>query len=392
MPLPAAADTSLPGFDELFEEAACGLVLCDSKWTIRRVNKTLCRWVERGPDALVGQRKVQELLSIGGQIFFQTHLSPLLHIQGSVAEVKLDIVKADNGTLPVVLNAVAKQHADHSYWQLALFVAQDRHQYELELLKARQRAEVLLEQERKALDALARAQEALEQQRALAEDRAKLAELLVGVVSHDLRNPLSVIRTSAHILGMGDQSDRQRQTLQRIHSATNRAVRMIADLLDLTQVRLGNGLLVKLAPMNLHDVVGDAVLELRLAFQDREIVHDRSGDGECQGDSDRLAQLVGNLVANAVSYGAPSEPVTVVSETTASSCAVSVHNRGDPIPSELLPKVFEPLRRGDVAGGGAHSIGLGLFIVQAIARAHGGDARIASSAADGTCFRVSWPV
>ncbi|WP_439388268.1 ATP-binding protein [Ideonella sp. YS5] len=364
-------------------------MLCSGLGEILRINRTMCRWLERRAEELVGRRKVQHLLSIGGQIFFQTHLAPLLHIQGSVSEVKLDVVKGDGGTVPMVLNAIARGHGPASTWELAFFVAQDRHQYELELLKARQRAESLLEHERRALDDLAKARQELERQRGLAEDRAKVAELLVGVVSHDLRNPLNVIRTSAQILGVGEQAEIRRQALQRITSATGRAARMIADLLDLTQVRLGSGLVVRLAPIDLHEWVGEVVSDLRLAFPGRDIVHQREAGGACHGDGDRLTQLVGNLVANAVSYGARDSTVSVATRADASGGEISVHNLGDPIPPELLPSVFEPLQRGEQEG--SHSIGLGLFIVQAIARAHGGQASVTSSAEDGTRFVVRWP-
>lgn len=386
---PGAGPTSVPGAGELYEDAACGLMLCSGLGEIVRINRTMCRWLERPADELVGRCKVQQLLSIGGQIFFQTHLAPLLHIQGSVSEVKLDVVKGDGGTVPMVLNAIARGQGPARTWELAFFVAQDRHQYELELLKARRQAESLLEQERRALDDLAKARQELERQRGLAEDRAKVAELLVGVVSHDLRNPLNVIHTSAQILGMGEQAEIRRQALARITSATGRAARMIADLLDLTQVRLGSGLVVRRAPIDLHDWVGEVVMDLRLAFPGRDIIHRRQAGGACHGDGDRLTQLVGNLVANAVSYGARDSTITVATRAEASGGEISVHNLGDPIPPELLPSVFEPLQRGEQEG--SHSIGLGLFIVQAIARAHGGQASVTSSAADGTRFVVRWP-
>ena len=169
---PGAAHTPVPGSNELYEDAACGLMLCSGMGEILRVNRTMCRWLQRPAEQLVGRQKVQQLLSIGGQIFFQTHLAPLLHIQGSVSEVKLDLVKGDAGTVPMVLNAIARGQGPARTWELAFFVAQDRHQYELELLKARRHAESLLEQERRALDDLAKARQELERPRGLAEDRA----------------------------------------------------------------------------------------------------------------------------------------------------------------------------------------------------------------------------
>jgi sigma-B regulation protein RsbU (phosphoserine phosphatase) len=381
----------LPSLEALYEHAACGLMLADAGGIVRRINHTMCAWLGLAAPDVVGKRRLQDLLTMGGQLFYQTHLAPLLLIQGSVSEVKLDVKHADGSTLPMVMNAAVRTHQGHRFLDLALFVAKDRNQYEIELLRARQRAEALLEHEKSATESLAKAQQQLDQQRALAEDRATVAELMIGIVSHDLRNPLGVIRMGAHLLSRGELSSTQIRALERIASATARAERMIADLLDLTQVRLGKGLKVKLAPLELHAVVGDVVEDLRLRFAGREIVHVRQGDGTCDGSVDRLAQVVGNLVANAISYGSPGRPVTVVSSTSAQGCEISVHNHGEPIDPELLPAVFEPMRRGDELTDGTQGVGLGLFIVQAVAHAHGGAAFATSTAEEGTRLAIRWP-
>jgi phosphoserine phosphatase RsbU/P len=381
----------LPPLEALYEHAACGLMLADGGGVIQRINQTLCRWLGLVATEVVGQRRLQDLLTMGGQLFYQTHLAPLLLIQGSVSEVKLDVKHADGHTLPMVMNAAVRHFDGQRFLDLALFVAKDRNQYEIELLAARQRAEALLEQEKSATESLAKAQQQLDQQRALAEDRATVAELMIGIVSHDLRSPLGVIRMGAHLLSRGELSSTQIRALERIASATARAERMIADLLDLTQVRLGSGLKVKLAPLDLHAVVGDVVEDLRLRFAGREITHVRQGEGACEGSVDRLAQVVGNLVANAISYGSPGRAVTVVSSTGDAGCEISVHNHGEPIDPELLPVVFQPMRRGDKMADASHGVGLGLFIVQAVARAHGGTAFATSTAHEGTRFTVRWP-
>src|SRR5688572_9933843 len=136
----------LPDAEALFEEAACGLLLTGADGTIRRVNRTFCRWTGRPAEALVGQRKVQDLLTMGGKIFHQTHWAPLLQMQGSVAEVKLDVLHCDGHTLPMVMNVVRRRHPGGTFDEISTFVAEDRNKYEKELLLARRRAEELLRQ------------------------------------------------------------------------------------------------------------------------------------------------------------------------------------------------------------------------------------------------------
>ena len=381
----------LPGFDTLYDDAPCGLVVTDLDGRLRRVNATLCRWIGRERSELEGVLKLQDLLTMGGRIFHQTHWAPLLQIQGSIAEVKLELTHRDGRRIPMVLNALHRRHAQGDFHEVALFIAEDRHKYEHELLLARKRAEHLLAQEQEAQRALRVANEERDRQRAVAEDRALFAEQMIGIVSHDLRNPLSVIRLSAHLIGMGQLSSNQLSALGRLTQSVARASRLIVDLLDFTQARLGRGLQVNLAPIDLHAVVAECVEELRLAFPDGRLEHVAIGSGRCVASSDRLAQMIGNLVANALAYGAPGQPVTLTSRIDDDTFSLSVHNEGLPVASDLLPKLFEPMTRGTHAGGSAGSVGLGLFIVREIVRAHRGEIAAESSAEHGTEFRATLP-
>jgi sigma-B regulation protein RsbU (phosphoserine phosphatase) len=126
---------------------------------------------------------------MGGRIFHQTHWAPLLQMQGSVAEIKLDVVHRDGRTLPMVMNVVRRHHAGGTFDEISTFLAEDRDKYEKELLRARRHAEELLQRQQEVQDALTRSQAELDRQRASAEGRAQFAEQMVGIVSHDLRNP-----------------------------------------------------------------------------------------------------------------------------------------------------------------------------------------------------------
>lgn len=384
-------DAPPPPVGELYDEAACGLALTSPDGTFLRVNKTLCRCVGWDAHELVGVRKLQDLLTMGGRIFHQTHWAPLLQIQGSVAEVKLEIVHKAGQKMPMLLNAVRRQHGGYTFHELSITVAEDRNKYERELLRARTRAEELLVLEQQARRDLHAAQLELSRQRAEAVDRALFAEQMIGIVSHDLRNPLSAIQMSAHVLGRGNLNEQQSRALERLHASTSRAGRLISDLLDFTQARVGQGLKTAPKELDLHAVVEECVDELMLSFPAASLVHRRIGQGRCCGDSDRLAQLVGNLVANAATYGSPGRPVTVTSTVDPDEFSLAVHNEGNPIPTVLLPSIFEPMSRGEQIASSTRSVGLGLFIVREIARAHHGDVKVSSSLDTGTTFTMHAP-
>lgn len=364
--------TDHPGSDAgaLYEHAPCGLLLTDDDGLLLRANATFCDWLGVAGEALVGKRRFQDLLTVGGRIFHQTQWMPLLRMQGSVAEVKLDIVRAGDTPLPMVMNAIRRERGGTTVHEIALFVAKDRHAYERELLAARKRAEELATQQRSARE---------------------FAEQMMAIVSHDLRTPLGTIRMAGEVLQRIELPERHRSLLGNIERATDRALALINDLLDLTRGRLGQGIAITRQAIDLHDTVAAHVAELALAYPDARIEHHRRGDGRCEADPARLGQLVGNLVSNAVAYGRPGAPVVVVTSTDGARCAVSVHNEGEPIPAALQASLFHPMVRGTDIGASTRSVGLGLYIVSEVARAHGGAARVASSAAGGTEFIASFP-
>jgi sigma-B regulation protein RsbU (phosphoserine phosphatase) len=228
-------------------------------------------------------------------------------------------------------------------------------------------------------------------QRAAAEDRAAFAEQMMAIVSHDLRNPLFAIDLSANYLGRSGLAAPQAQAVERIAVSVARAKRLTSDLLDFTQARVGGGLAVQLRPMNLHDSIARFVEELSFAYPDSRIEHRTVGKGGATGDPDRIAQLLGNLVSNAVAYGHGAGTITVTSRIAVDQWRLEVHNEGTPIPPDVLPSLFAPMARGEQAAGEFRSIGLGLFIVSEIARAHRGRVEVVSTAADGTRFSLVVP-
>ena len=225
------------------------------------------------------------------------------------------------------------------------------------------------------------------------ERRVEFERQLVGIVSHDLRSPLSAILMSAALLvRRGDLDEAQLKAVNRITLAGDRAERMIRDLLDFTQARIGGGIPVQRVLMDLHTLAKNIVDELRTAHLERAIQLEQSGDGCGEWDSDRVAQVLTNLVRNAIQNSPRETPVRVELCGLEDSLIMKVHNQGTPISPETGAVLFEPMRRGgEHLEKGHHGLGLGLFIVKQIIVAHQGAVAFHSSEVEGTTFTVSLP-
>ncbi|NMO15100.1 GAF domain-containing sensor histidine kinase [Pyxidicoccus fallax] len=224
-----------------------------------------------------------------------------------------------------------------------------------------------------------------------AKEAAQLREQLIGIVSHDLRNPVNAISLSAAtLLRRKDLDDRLRQGLGVILESARRADRLIHDLLDFTQVRMGQSLPVKRMAMNLQAITRQVVDEVGTAVPGRRFDVECAGDAQGSWDPDRIAQVLTNLLTNAVQYSPPGTPIRARIEEEGPTVVLSVSNDGTPIPAHVVPGLFEPMRRGTDEGE-RQNIGLGLFIVDQIVRAHGGQVDVESTPEAGTTFRVRLP-
>lgn len=381
----------LPDADTLFEEAPCGLVVTTEDGTILRVNKTLCSWIGRSQAEATGVR-FQALLTMGGRIFHQTHWAPLMQMQGSVAEIKLELLHRDGHAITVLLNGVRRTYDGGAYHELALFGTRDRDRYERELVNARNHTEALLREKIAAEAALQQVEQELSVAYEKAQRRALFAEQMVAIASHDLKNPLTAIKMASDLLARGERSAKDVQLLKNISQSSERAERMIGDLLDFALVRVGRGMSIAKSRVDVHCVVRESLSELGVAFPQGEFRHLVFGAGMVHLDADRIQQIVGNLVANSVAYGDLQHAITVTSRVENGLASIAVHNQGPPIPEAQISTLFEPMTRGAAGDGGARSIGLGLFIVREIAAAHGGDVGVVSGLDTGTAFSVTFPL
>ncbi|PTL79444.1 ATP-binding protein [Vitiosangium sp. GDMCC 1.1324] len=222
---------------------------------------------------------------------------------------------------------------------------------------------------------------------------AEFRERFLGIVSHDLRNPLNAILLSANALMCSDDlPSRHLKAVRRIVTSAERMARMIGELLDFTRGRLGGGIPVSPQQMNLRHLVRHVLEELEAGHPGRELRLVAAGDFLGDWDPDRLAQVIGNLGKNALDYSSEETPVRITLRDEGESVVLEVSNAGLPIPAERLATIFEPFRR--LARDSPHpasGLGLGLYIVEQIVRGHGGTCSVRSSEEEGTTFIVRLP-
>jgi signal transduction histidine kinase len=248
------------------------------------------------------------------------------------------------------------------------------------------------------IDGVTRFNEAIDE--ALTDSARRYVEMLehrrdqfLGVLGHDLRNPLNALATGASFLvdseGLDDESAR---VASRMLNSATRMDRMVGDLLDLTRTSLGPGIPVVLAPMDLAPVCRQVVAELNGGHPHELLQFESKGDLHGEWDSDRLAQVLSNLVGNALQHGNKKAPVSLVARDDGDEVVLEVHNEGPPIPEAALSTVFDPLvRQSSEDDKTPGSLGLGLYIAEQVVVAHGGTIAVTSTQADGTTFAVHLP-
>ena len=219
---------------------------------------------------------------------------------------------------------------------------------------------------------------------------AELREQFIAVLGHDLRNPVAAIDAGSRLLLKGDLDDKAAFIVGRIQASTWRMAALIDDVLDFARGRLGAGLDLKLRSDPLAPVLKQVIDELRTTHPGRVVETRFALDRPVHCDPRRLAQLLSNLGANAMTHGAADSPVRVCATTRADVFELSVHNSGDPIPPAARQRLFQPFERGTVRPT-QRGLGLGLYIASEIARAHGGMLKVSSSAQE-TVFTFQMPL
>lgn len=250
------------------------------------------------------------------------------------------------------------------------------------------------------LDDLTRFNEAIDQSLAesvtqFTQDLDKSKEMFLAILGHDLRTPIGAILTSARFMLETKELPEPHLTLtSRIVSASTRMNHMVGALLDFTRSRLGGGIPIECAKMNMGKVVHEVVNEISAAHPDRTIEVDARGALIGKWDCARITQVLSNLIVNAIEHGDERSPVNVTVVGDAKDVAIAIHNRGPAIPATELDGIFNAMKRqsaGAKSLGPTGNLGLGLYIADQIVQAHKGRIEVESTDSAGTTFTVRLP-
>lgn len=371
MPGPAAED-----LEDLYENAPCGYLSLGPDGRIVKSNHTLTRWLGMAPDALLGKR-LRDVLSIAGQIFYETHFAPLLRMQGFFDEVALDLIRADGTPLHVLANAAERRDPEGGllFTRVTVFRATERRRYERELVDATETAQ---------------AESRLSKGQLLAEHEAvELREQFIAVLGHDLRNPLAAIDGGTNLLMREPQSEKSQRVIGLIRGSVLRMSGLIDNVMDFARGRLGGGLQLNRSLKPLLPTLEQVVGELRTSYPERLIELHLDATIEVEADHARLAQMFSNLLANAITHGEMDQPVRVDAVLGVDELELSVANAGPPIPPEAMQQLFQPFYRSNPQSR-VQGLGLGLYIASQIAQAHEGRIDVTSDATE-TRFTFRMP-
>jgi signal transduction histidine kinase len=227
---------------------------------------------------------------------------------------------------------------------------------------------------------------------------ARSRDTFLAILGHDLRSPLSAIANSSLYLGSPGllPAGAPLDAARRIGSSAAKMGLMIKDLLEYTRTRLGRAIPISPQATSMEQICKAAFDEIRAVHPERIFRLETSGELHGQFDSERLQQVLSNLLNNAVQHGTSSEPITLRAYGEPDRVTVQVKNFGRPIPADQLQVIFDPLVQispvaADATGMAAGSLGLGLYIAREIVTLHGGTMTADSSDRDGTVFSARLP-
>jgi signal transduction histidine kinase len=226
-----------------------------------------------------------------------------------------------------------------------------------------------------------------------ADSMTQLRDRFIGVLGHDLRNPLvAIILGSSMMVEAEGISDKNSGMAARILGSARRMQRLVSGLHDLTRTRFGDLVSINPGHMDFAEVCRQVIAEFEVIVPEKKLNFSAKGNLKGIWDPFRLAQVMSNLIDNAVKYGSPRQGIDISVEEQGAEVVVKVHNRGNPIPSEAQGTIFEPMVTLEQPEKGMRrGLGLGLYIVAQIMLAHGGSVAVSSTRKEGTTFTLRLP-
>ena len=354
--------------DELYEDAPCGYLSILPGGVIARLNQTFLDWTGYARSELQQSTRFQSLLTTGSKIYYETHFAPLLHMQGAVKEIALDIVRHDGRVLPVLVNARTKRDAEGNplLTRITVFDATDRRRYERELLLARRKAEQV------------------------ARDKAEL----IAILSHDIRNPLNALMGVVQLLARSELSEQQQRAVRLLKSSSDHMLTLLNRVLELSRTESSSFTAVE-RPFSLREEIEAVVPTFAASAAEKGVLVRTTIDTRVPpaliGDPLALRQILTNLLANAVKFtteGSVDLRVKVVElATDGVTLGFEVADTGIGIDPGEVERIFEEYTQAaeDTRArfGGS---GLGLSITRKLLALYGSRVHVMTAPGQGSTF------
>jgi PAS domain S-box-containing protein len=354
--------------EELYENAPCGYLSTLPDGTFVKINLTFLRWLGYGREELLAGRKFQELLTVGGKIFYETHFAPLLKMQGFVNEINFDFIRQSRDVLPGLVNAVQIKSGEGVPLlnRITVFNISDRKRYEQELLLAKKKAE----------------------------EAARVKAEFLSTISHEIRTPMNAIIGITNLLLRTDPKAQQLQYLNILKFSSDNLLNLINDILDFSKIEAGKMTLEE-RPFNLRELTYSIFYSLTLKAEEKglamRVLTDEAVPEYLIGDPVKIGQVLTNLLSNAIKFTEQGSVTIDLRVKERKKAAVvlqcKVADTGIGIPADRLDKVFEEFTQASyevsVKYGGT---GLGLTISQRILEMYGSKMTVASEPGQGTTF------
>jgi len=360
--------------DELLNKAPCGFLVFADDGTISLVNETLSGWLGYEPGELSGY-SLNTILSVGGRIFHQTHILPLLQMSGKAEEIYFSL-KAKNGqALPMLANAARREENGAFVNDCVFLPMRQRREYEDELLQAKK----------------------------VADEASQAKAKFLSMMSHELRTPMNAILGFGQLLQMNELDERQAESVHHIVKSGQHLLELINEVLDISRIEAGH-LEISLEPVSAQEIMSEALDMTRpLAIKrgiEIKVLPGADDAGFVLADRGRLRQVLLNLVANGIKYNRAGGKVTIAAESVANSSQAansgrlrfSVCDTGLGIAPDRLDLLFQPFERLGAEYGEIEGTGLGLALSQRLSEAMGGEIGVSSVENEGSCFWIELPL
>lgn len=354
--------------EDLYENAPCGYISTLPSGTIVRVNATFLSWIGYERHEVLHKKRFQDLLTIGGKIYYETHFSPLLQMQGFVNEIYLDLQSKSKQQLPVLLNMVQLKSDEGKPLlnRTTLFNISDRKKYEAELLLARKKAEAA----------------------------AKAKAEFLSTVSHEIRTPLNAIIGISNLLSDTEPTGKQRKLIDTLRFSADNLLRLINDILDFSKIESGVVALQE-TDFNLRDLIYSILYSLNVKAEEKHLHLDahlpQNLPEYVLADQIKIAQVLTNLVSNALKFTEAGSVALAISVTGQTEEHANLHfaitDTGIGIAPDQLKNIFEEFNQGasdtNIRFGGT---GLGLAISRKLLQLYNSDIQVESEPGKGSTF------